>query len=297
MELVKEETLAKEEILEEKNVINEEKTKRRKKPPFKIYGFTITKLLTYFVIYSVVGYIIETVFGILTKGVWESRKSFLYGPFCAIYGVGAVVMIVGLQRFKKNNYTLFIGGFLIGSIVEYVISWAGEMLFHIKWWDYSSMPFNINGRICIWFSFFWGVLAIYLMSHFNPKVDKFLDKFSPKVLTGITIALVIFMYLDSCVTGFALRMLYTRLTNEYNIELQGVDSYLEAFTELYENPEIKKIVDKFFNDEVMIKTFPNIKVTGKDGNTIWVCDILKDIQPYYIRFFTPRVPRTENFSI
>ena len=277
-------------LIKEENVLTKEK-----KAPFTIYGFTITNLLTYFVIYSVIGYIIETVFGILTKGVWESRKSFLYGPFCAIYGIGAVVMIVGLQHFKKNNYTLFIGGFFIGSIVEYIISWVGEMLFHIKWWDYSSMPFNLNGRICIWFSFFWGILAIYLMSHFNPKVDKFLEKFPPKVLTSVTIILVVIMYLDSCITGFALRMLYTRLANDYDLELQGVDSYLETYTELYKNPKVKETVDTLFNDEVMIKAFPNIKVTDKKGNTIWVCDIFKNIQPYYIKFFTPRIPHTENF--
>lgn len=169
----------------------------------------------------------------------ESRKSFLYGPFCAIYGVGAVIMLVGLQRFKKNNYTLFFGGFLIGSIVEYVISWAGEMIFNIKWWDYSNMPFNINGRICVWFSFFWGILAIYLMSHFHPKIDK----------------------------------------------------YLDIYTELYEQPKVKEFVNTFFNDEVIIKTFPNIKVISKEGNIIWVCDILNEIQPYYFRLFTPRLSK------
>ncbi len=77
------------------------------KKKFTIFGFTITKLLAYFIIYSIIGFVIETIFGLLTKGVVESRKSFLYGPFCGIYGLGAVVMIVGLQKFKKNNYTLF----------------------------------------------------------------------------------------------------------------------------------------------------------------------------------------------
>lgn len=164
----------KENTIEEINLKNT-KTKKEKKP-FTIFGFTITKLLAYFIIYSVIGFIIETIFGLLTKGVVESRKSFLYGPFCGIYGLGAVVMIVGLQKFKKNNYTLFIGGFIIGSIVEYVISLIGELIFNIKWWDYSNMPFNINGRICFWYSIFWGLLAIYLMSHVNPKVDKFIEK-------------------------------------------------------------------------------------------------------------------------
>src|SRR5699024_9100506 len=107
--------------------------------------------------YSILGFIIETLFGLCTKGVIESRKSFLYGPFCAIYGLGAVVMLIFLQYFKKNNGTLFLGGFLIGSIVEYLVSWIGEMLLHVKWWDYSAVPFNIQGRVCVFFSLFWGI--------------------------------------------------------------------------------------------------------------------------------------------
>lgn len=172
----------------------EKSNPKRNKKPFTIAGFTIVRLLAYFIIYSVIGFIIETLFGLLTKGVLESRKSFMYEPFCGIYGLGAVVMIIGLQRLKKNNYTLFFGGFLIGSIVEYVISWIGEMIFQIKWWDYSNVPFNLNGRICVWFSLFWGILAIYLMSHLHPKVDRLLDKFSIKTLKIIVTIFDIRLY-------------------------------------------------------------------------------------------------------
>ena len=271
---------------EEKNI---EVQKKDTKKEFKIFGFTVTRLLAYFIVYSIAGYIIETVFGLLTKGVLESRKSFLYGPFCGIYGLGAVIMIIGLQKFKKNNYTLFFGGFVIGSIVEYIISWVGEMIFHIKWWDYSNAPFNINGRICVWFSLFWGVLAIYLMSHIHPKVDRILDKINEKTLKIITTVLIIFLIIDCLITGFALKMFFTRLVNNYNLEIEGVSSYRDTYTKLYENPTIKKIVDTFFNDEVIMKTFPNIKVTSKDGDIIWVCDILSHITPYYVRVFTPRL--------
>ncbi len=52
--------------------------------------YTIWRILTYFIVYSILGYIIETIFGIITKGTWESRQSFLYGPFCSIYGLGFV---------------------------------------------------------------------------------------------------------------------------------------------------------------------------------------------------------------
>ena len=122
------------------NEVKEDKKNEKKK--FTILGFSIWRILAYFIIYSVAGYIIETLFGIATKGVWESRQSFLYGPFCSIYGLGAVVMIISLQYFNQNNNRLFIGGFIVGSIVEYIVSWYGDVFLHIKWWDYSNMPLN-----------------------------------------------------------------------------------------------------------------------------------------------------------
>lgn len=117
--------------------------KEKAKKKFTILGMSIWRVLAYFIIYSILGYLIETLFGLVTKGVIESRQSFLYGPFCAIYGLGAVIMIGLLQYFNKNNFSLFFGGFLIGSVVEYLVSLFGEMMLHVKWWDYSNMPLNI----------------------------------------------------------------------------------------------------------------------------------------------------------
>ena len=278
-----------EEVLEKVNK-EENKSKNNEKKKFKIFGFTIIQIFAYFIIYSVIGFIIETIFDFLTKGVIESRKSFIYGPFCAIYGIGAVVMLMGLQRFKKNNYTLFIGGFIIGSIIEYVVSLVGELLFDIKWWDYSNVPFNIGGRVCVWFSLFWGLLAIYLVTHIHPKVDSFLGKIPKRILKSTTIILIVLLFLDFLITCFALKMFYVRLVNDYDLDIKGVDKYLEKYTELYENPNVKKFVDTHFSNEKMLKTFPNIKVTQNNGNIIWICDIL-DIQPYYIRVFTPKINR------
>lgn len=279
-----------EETIEKERKVKDMKQEKPKKK-FTIMGITIWRLLAYFIIYSVVGFIIETAFGLVTKGVIESRKSFLYGPFCSIYGLGAVIMIPLLQRFKKSNYTLFFGGFVIGSIVEYVISLIGEFIFHIKWWDYSDMAFNIGGRICIAFSFFWGILAIYLMSHFNPIIDRFIDKVkekvSIKILKSVCIAVILLLFINFIVTSFALKMFFTRIVAEHNIELATYDEYIFECVELYKNEDIKNFTLKYFSDEKMLKTFPNIKLTGKDGNVIWICDILKDIQPYYVRIFTP----------
>ena len=229
-----------------------EKINESKKEPLKIQGFTITTLLAYFIIYSIIGFIIETIFGILTKGVLESRKSFIIGPFCSIYGLGAVIMILALQKFKKNNYTLFFGGFLVGSIIEYVVSLIGEAIFHVVWWDYSDMAFNINGRICVAFSMFWGILAIYLITHFNPKVDKFLEKFSYKQLKKAVIIIMIFLMIDMVITGIGLKVFFVRLVSENKVQLNIEEKYIDKYIEQYR-------------------------------------DILSDINPYYLKVFTPKV--------
>ncbi len=249
----------------------EDEVKNKKK--ITIAGISIWRLLAYFIIYSVVGFVIETAFGLITKGVIESRQSFLYGPFCAIYGVGAVIMIPLLQRLKKNNYTLFFGGFVIGSIVEYAISLIGEIIFHIKWWDYSDMAFNIGGRICIAFSFFWGILAIYLMSHFNPIVDRLIDKIkgklSAKTLKIACVSIIILLFIDFLISSFALKMFFTRIVSGHNIELATYDEYIFECAELYKNEGIKNFTLKYFSDEKMLKTFPNIKLTRKK----WKCNL------------------------
>lgn len=111
---------------------NKEAEINYKKKKVTIMGLSVWRIMAYFIIYSVVGYIIETIFGIITKGTWESRQSFLYGPFCAIYGLGAAIMIIFLHKYSKNYTRLFIGGFIVGSIVEYLVSWIGEMLLGSK---------------------------------------------------------------------------------------------------------------------------------------------------------------------
>lgn len=234
----------------------------------KIFGYSIWRILAYFILYSIIGYIIETIFGIITKGTWESRQSFLYGPFCGIYGVGAVIMILSLQHFNQNNNRLFIGGFIVGSIVEYIISWYGDVFLHVKWWDYSDMPLNINGRICVFFSLFWGLLAIYLISYVNPKVDRLINwiksKISPKKLKILTATVTILLLLDCLLTGYALEFFIVRKIHENNIQVAYKEEIDKLYDEIYNNENLSKFIYKFWGDKKMIKTFPNLKTQDKD---------------------------------
>lgn len=262
--------------------------KKKKQSKFKlaIFDYTIWQILQYFIVYSFVGFIIETIYGLLTNGVIESRQSMLYGPFCCIYGLGAICLICIPKGLKKNNWTLFGAGFIIGSVVEYLVSWIGECIFHVKWWDYTELAFNVNGRVCLIFSIFWGILTIILNKRINPKVDEIIEKVPAKKLHIITIALIAFMAIDFFVSSFALKMFYTRLVYNYDLDVQGIEEYYEDYLSMYrENEGMRNFVDNFFSDKKMLKTFPNLKLTLKDGNILWVKEILTDIKPYYIKIF------------
>lgn len=257
-----------------------------------ILGISIWRLLAYFIIYSFLGYIIETLFGIVTKGVWESRQSFLYGPFCAIYGVGAVIMIIFLQYFSKSHNTLFIGGFIIGSITEYLVSLIGELILNIKWWDYSDMPLNINGRVCVYFSIFWGFLAMYLMGWLNPKIDKFIgfvkSKINLKTLKTLTLTTTIVLFIDCVITGFALSAFLIRVIQKNNIDVEYKQKVSQEYNVIYNNEKLSTFIYKVWGDEKMIRTFPNIKVEDKNGEIIYIDSLLKDIKPYYFKVFNKK---------
>ncbi len=283
--MMSEETVVKKDIPKEAENLDVKTNKKNKKkwhiedPDVKI---TFKRILAYFIIYSFLGFIVETIFGMLTKGVIESRRSCFYGPFCCIYGLGAAIMIPGLQKFKHSNWTLFIAGAIEGSAVEYVVSLIGELIFQIKWWDYSNMPFNINGRICILFTVFWGVLALGLMRLINPYIERMIDSIPKKIFNFLTIFLTIFLLFDLLFTSFGLKVFYTRLIKENNLQMKDQRN-LMVTDEIMESDIVQYLSKTAFSDEKVLKTFPNIKYEDKEGNIIWVKDILTNIRPYYYR--------------
>lgn len=249
----------------------------------------IWRIFSYFIIYSIIGLVIEMLYAIITKGTVESRRGFLYGPFCPIYGLGAVAMIWFLKKyFSKNSYTLFLGGFIVGSVVEYLISFIGEYVFNVKWWDYSNAFLNINGRICVIYSIFWGLLGVYLVGHLNKYVDKLLDKWELKIgikkFNKIVLAFIIFLAIDGILTVFALGIFSSKLIYTYDLDVENKEIYIAVYSKLKQNENLIEVVDKVFSDRFMVRTFPNLKMTDKDGCDILVRELMPDINPYYYNF-------------
>lgn len=238
----------------------------------------IWKILIYFIVYSVLGFFVETIYAIFTKGMLESRQSFLYGPFCIVYGIAAIILIFALSKYKKQNIKLFIYGMLLGCIIEYYSSYIGEIILHVKWWDYSNDFLNIHGRTCLFYAVCWGFLTIGLINYINPIVDKILDSIYKKVsnllIKSIVAIITAFMTFDGLITCYAIDNFLLRVASEYNITINGVEE------KTFDNIALAKN----FSNEKMMMTYPNIIVVNDKEENIHLGILLSDVKNYYYKF-------------
>lgn len=178
-------------------------------------GMGIYKLLLVCFIGSFAGVVVELLWCLIINGYLESRSGLVYGPFNLLYGAGAVVLTVCLYRFRnRSGWISFLGGMIVGTVVEYVCSWGQEMIFGSRSWDYSTMPFNINGRVCLLYSVFWGFLGILWIKDLYPRMAKWILKIPNKPGKIITVVLTIFLAWNSVVSLAAVHRWTERLQNQ-----------------------------------------------------------------------------------
>lgn len=206
-------------------------------------GLCFDKLVWIFFVSALVGDWIETLFMWTTQGKLMSRSSLLYGTFSIVWGLGGAIASGLLYSLKnKNDRYIFIGGFLLGGVYEYSCSVFTEVVFGTVFWDYSDLPFNLNGRVNLLFCFFWGILAIVWIKLLYPAVSKPIEKtpvVAGKILTWVIIVL---MVMDIMVSGLAI--------NRYVHRKAGATS----------NKGIGKFMDYTYPDELIEQIYPNMKI-------------------------------------
>lgn len=132
-------------------------------------------VILYFIIYSFLGWCCETVYCSILQKKFVNR-GFLYGPLCPIYGCGALLVLYLLRDVRASILPLFLSGMVVTTILEYLTSVLLEKLFHMKWWDYSAMPFNINGRVCLLNSCEFGALSVFVVMVLHPAVTRLVGR-------------------------------------------------------------------------------------------------------------------------
>lgn len=224
---------------------------------------TIHQIIWYLLIFSVIGLIIETLFCFITTGVWESRKGLIYGPFCPVYGIGATLLIIILNSFYNNKFKLFVYGGICGSAIEYIMSFVLEAFYGTRFWDYSYLRFNLNGRICITYTIFWGILALLLIAVVKPCIDKGINSFNIRYFKILDIAIIVFVIVDIICTVWGIQSYKKRAISSY----YGINQNNK-------NSVITNIENKIFPNKKMRKIFPNLRYINERGDEIWIRDII-----------------------
>lgn len=142
------------------------------------------KMILYFFIYAFLGWILETVYCIITLGTFNKR-GFLYGPVCPIYGFGAIILIESLKNIKTNKIGKFLISFIAFTSFEYIVSVVLEELFGLRWWDYTDEFLNFQGRISLPYSIAWGIIGIIFVEKIHPFIRRKVDKYSISISKNV----------------------------------------------------------------------------------------------------------------
>ena len=151
------------------------------------------EVLWIFIIYAFVGWCTEVGYAAVNRGIFVNR-GFLNGPYCPIYGCGVLIVVAVLTPLKENLVILFIGSFLLTSVLEFITGFLLEKVFHNKWWDYSNLPFNIKGYVCLKFSIYWGLACTFIMDILHPMIYKFI-MIIPHILGIVFISIFVGMFM------------------------------------------------------------------------------------------------------
>ena len=178
--------------------------------------YTIKIYFLLFLIYSFLGWCMEVCCSLVERKKFVNR-GFLLGPYCPIYGCGAILITFLLKNFTNNPVLLFLMAILLCGILEYLTSFLMEKIFHLRWWDYSRKKFNINGRVCLDTIIPFGILGSIIIYISNPF---FLDKLkliSNQTLTIAFYILFVVFLIDNCislVTILGIRNTTTKINKE-----------------------------------------------------------------------------------
>ena len=127
----------------------------------QIYGIDIKIYFLLFIIYAIIGWCMEVICKLIQYKKFVDR-GFLIGPYCPIYGVGALLITLFLNKYTQDPVVLFVMAVVVCGVLEYLTSYFMEKIYHARWWDYSSKKFNINGRICLSNLIAFGILGMFL---------------------------------------------------------------------------------------------------------------------------------------
>lgn len=209
--------------------------------------FNYYNLFWIFLIASIIGFVVETIFCLVTTGQIESRQGVIYGPICQIYGFGAVLMTLLLKPLaSRNDRWVFLGSAIIGGAFEYAASWIQEVIFGTVSWDYSDGAFSIgSGRTSLLFMFFWGILGLWFVKGIYPFLRRLITKIPKRIGRTLTAVLTVLVAADLFLSAAAVS------------RWSGRDQGLPP------SNGFEQFLDLHYDDTLMRYVYPNMKMRNE----------------------------------
>ena len=170
--------------------------------------------LWYFLIYAFLGWCAEVAFAAIKRKRFVNR-GFLFGPICPMYGVGVVLVLWLLEPFAGQWLKQFALAALLTTLVEYLTGLILDQCFHQRWWDYSKMPLNLQGYVCLLFSLLWGAACLAIVYWLHPLITR-LVALVPPLLSGIALPIFGALFLVDLSTTLATLL-------KLNLRLKQID--------------------------------------------------------------------------
>ncbi|MDF1478022.1 putative ABC transporter permease [Leifsonia sp. H3M29-4] len=221
---------------------------------FENVGEGVYLALWLFFIYSFAGVIVEMIYcwTIEYRGVIESRLGLLYLPFNLLYGAGGTIITLVLIDYFDDPLIVFALGLVVGTALEYVTSLVMEKAFHAVYWDYSKEFLNIQGRVCLKYAIFWGLLSLFLL-YVLDVINYRIILAIPQPAGLVVLAVLVVLTLAS----ITLTLAAYRRTEQKNTYLKAIKAGQSA---VLPDSWWTRLVDRLVPDSVLINTFPRMSL-------------------------------------
>lgn len=242
-------------------------------------AYTVSELVVLFFTYSVVGWLWETVY-CSAKDHHYAYRGFLFGPYCPVYGFAVTTILVATYRVQDDLLLLFLVGFVVATIFEYVASLFLEKVFHMKLWDYSQLWGNLQGRVAPLISLFWGIGVVILVWFIQPFIQRVIDWEESWTHGYLALLIVVAMGTDTVLTVFSIRHFHMT-TKQWNQRVIDFQERLRDRVRTAQRPEerarLRQQLDHWehsfivdladrpghrlsWNQRRLVKSFPRMKI-------------------------------------
>lgn len=222
-----------------------------------------------FIAYGIIGYFIEVITTSLEQKKINLTRGFLVGPIVPIYGVGSLLITLFLSTYKNDLVVLFVMSLVLCTVVEFITSYIMEKAFKLRWWDYSHMKYNLDGRVCLTNAVLFGIGGVLVVKYVNNILFIIINSMNNVVFNILFYILLIIFITDLVVTLIVMNKLKintakylnkdatNKIRKEVRKQLENssflVKRLLNAFPKLDKiNIEFSKIEDIIFPNKMSL---------------------------------------------